>query len=187
MQYKLPVRKRIRLARPTYDGWQAFAVTACTTHRRKTFVPAENVDEAIGALDDATTKFETHVLAYCFMPDHVHLLLEGRCQTNMMDFVKLFKQLAGYRFKQRTGQKLWQKGYHDRIVRLEEDLVDYAGYIFANPVRKGLVSDPWEWPFSGGEYFQHMWSPLGVTGVPKRDVTGGLEGTPLQLGASLSE
>lgn len=73
----------------------------------------------------------------------------------MMDLMKLFKQLAGYRVKKLTGQPLWQKGYFDRIVRAEEDLADFAGYIFANPVRAGLVQEPWDYAFSGGEYFEH--------------------------------
>jgi REP element-mobilizing transposase RayT len=96
------------------------------------------------------------VLAYCFMPDHAHLLPEGRDDTNLIDFMKLFKQLSGYRFKQRTSKPLWQKGYYDRVVRLEEDLEDYALYIFANPVRAGLVSDARMHGFSGGSYFELM-------------------------------
>jgi REP element-mobilizing transposase RayT len=46
------------------------------------------------------------VLEYCFMPNHAHPLLEGRDNTNLIDFVKLFKQLSGYRFKQRTSKPL---------------------------------------------------------------------------------
>ena len=119
---------------------EAFSITACTADRQRFFASAENVDDALGALRDALSKFEMHVLAYCFMPDHVHLLFEGKNETNMMDFVKLFKQLAGFRLKKRTGRSLWQKSYYDRIVRLEEDLADFSAYIFANPVRKGIVT-----------------------------------------------
>ena len=34
---------------------------------------------------------------------------------------------------------LWQKGFHDRAVRKEEDLAAIARYIVYNPVRAGLV------------------------------------------------
>jgi hypothetical protein len=70
--------------------------------------------------------------------------------------VKLFKQLSGDRFKQRTSKPLWQKGYYDHIVHLEEDLEDYAQYIYANPVRAGLVSDARMHGFSEGSYFELM-------------------------------
>jgi putative transposase len=96
------------------------------------------------------------VLAYRFMPDHAHLLLEGRDNTNLIDFVKMFKQISGDRFKQRTSKPVWQKGYYDRIVRLEEDLEDYAQYMYANPVRAGLVDDARLYGFSGGSHFDVM-------------------------------
>jgi putative transposase len=156
MNDQLPTRKKIRLARPTYDGWLAFSITICTNNRLRSFSSAPNVNECLQALHEASEKHGMRMLAYCYMPDHAHLLLEGHDNTNLIDFVKLFKQLSGYRFKQRTSRPLWQKGYYDRIVRLEEDLEDYAQYIYANPVRAGFVSDARLYAFSGGSYFELM-------------------------------
>jgi REP element-mobilizing transposase RayT len=36
-------------------------------------------------------------------------------------------------------QRVWQRGFYDRAVRKEDDLVDMARYIVANPLRAGLV------------------------------------------------
>ena len=33
----------------------------------------------------------------------------------------------------------WQDGFHDHALRKEDDLIDVARYIVANPVRAGLV------------------------------------------------
>jgi hypothetical protein len=41
-------------------------------------------------------------------------------------------------------------------VRLVENLEDYAQYIYANPVRGGLVSDARLYAFSSGSYFELM-------------------------------
>jgi hypothetical protein len=50
-------------------------------------------------------------------------------------------------------QTLWQPGYWERVLRAEEDSVDCALYIFANPVRRGLARSPAEYPYSGGTWF----------------------------------
>ena len=90
------------------------------------------------------------VLAYCFMPDHLHLLLEAKEDGNLIRFVKTFKQMSAYRHRQTFDQPLWQKGYYDHILRKEEDVCGVAQYICENPVRAGLVDSPDEYAFWGG-------------------------------------
>jgi REP element-mobilizing transposase RayT len=94
------------------------------------------------------------VLAYTFMPDHLHLLLQGSERSDFVRFMKRFKQDTAFSFKRLTGEPLWQKGYHDHILRREEDLVDVAQYIAANSVRAGLVSGWAEYLFTGGSLLQ---------------------------------
>jgi len=62
------------------------------------------------------------VLAYCFMPDHLHLLLEGKEEDNLIRIMKMFKQISAYRYRQTSGEPLWQKGYYDHILRRAGDL-----------------------------------------------------------------
>jgi REP element-mobilizing transposase RayT len=90
------------------------------------------------------------VLAYCFMPDHLHLLLEAQEGGNLIRFVKTFKQMSAYRYRLTFNQPLWQKGYYDHILRKEEDVRGVAQYICENPVRAGLVYSLDEYAFWGG-------------------------------------
>ncbi len=90
------------------------------------------------------------VLAYCFMPDHLYLALEGKEGVNLIRLMKTFKQISAYRYRQTSGQPLWQKGYYDHILRKEDDMCGVAQYIFENPVRARLVTSPHEYPFLGG-------------------------------------
>jgi REP element-mobilizing transposase RayT len=154
--HQLPVRKRIRLDRETYDGQRAYSITVNKQDRHRAFVNATVARDALHALRDAQTRHDMRVLAYCLMPDHAHFLLLGGPGTNPIDFMKRFKQLSGFGYKQATGRKLWQKGYYDHIVRFEEGLEDVALYIFGNPVRAGLVDSFASYEFSGGEYFEQM-------------------------------
>jgi REP element-mobilizing transposase RayT len=72
-------------------------------------------------------------------------------------FVKRFKQATGWWFRNRhlagslkaSPTSLWQKSYHDHVVRSEEDLLQIAKYIVGNPARSGLVESTADYPFSG--------------------------------------
>ncbi len=83
------------------------------------------------------------------MPDHLHILTSGDEKTNLIKFIKTFKQKTGYNFRKTAGRNLWQKSFHDHVVRKEENLSSIAEYIFNNPVRKGLVQNYEEYPFLG--------------------------------------
>jgi putative transposase len=94
------------------------------------------------------------VLAYCFMPDHVHVLLDARDDSAALgDLVKRWKQASGYWYTKRYGRTLWQSGYFERILRRAETTEVVANYIMANPVRAGLAKEvgvyPYAWVSSG--------------------------------------
>ena len=56
------------------------------------------------------------------MPDHVHLLVEGRGPSaRPLQFVSRWKQRVGYWFARTDGRQLWQEGFHDRILREGDD------------------------------------------------------------------
>lgn len=47
---------------------------------------------------------------------------------------------------------MWQKGYHDRGVRAEEDLMEMARYVIDNPIRARLVRHLEDYPLWGCEW-----------------------------------
>ena len=150
MAEPLPTRKRIRLAPTVYQGVRAFSVTVSTAHRQNLFSDGRAVTLCLSALKKASTREEMEMIAYCFMPDHLHLLLEGKEGSNLIAFMKAFKQTSGYRYRRAFHETLWQKGYYDHVLRKEEDVRSVAEYIFHNPTRAGLVNSPSEYPFLGG-------------------------------------
>ena len=59
------------------------------------------------------------ILAYCLMPDHVHLLVEGLTDTSdLTRFAKMAKQRSGGIYRRRFGKRLWQEGYFERVLRV---------------------------------------------------------------------
>ena len=98
----------------------------------------------------AASRFEFAVLAYCVMPDHVHVLVEGRSErSDLRRFIKRVKQGSGQIFASNTHDTLWQDGYYDHVVRPEENVSGIARSIINNPVRAGLVDSPRDYPFLG--------------------------------------
>jgi len=143
-------RKSIRLSPRNYHGCGCYFVTICCAHRLPLLLDASLFQKLITLLRAEADAAGFSVLAYCFMPDHLHLLVESRQQScDLPRFVKSFKQKAGYAYRQRTGRQLWQSFFYDHILRREESSGLVAWYIWLNPVRVGICRAPQEYPFSG--------------------------------------
>jgi REP-associated tyrosine transposase len=143
-------RKNIRLPRPSYIGPQWYFLTACTQDRVPRFEDATLVEQTLSCLDSESETQGFAVQAYCFMPDHLHVLTNGtHAAADCLSFVKIFKQRSAYAFKQATGLRLWQHKPYDHILRPDERWEAVAYYIWMNPVRKDLCNRPQDWPFSG--------------------------------------
>jgi len=75
---------------------------------------------------------------YVIMPNHIHLILlisddHGRAMR-APTISTVVNQLKGYVSKQ-IGYSIWQKLFHDHIIRNNADYLDIWKYIDENPVR----------------------------------------------------
>jgi REP element-mobilizing transposase RayT len=100
------------------------------------------------------------VYAYCFKPDHCHVLVAATTGTSdLAKVVRAFKGASAAHVRSLGIRNLWQRDYYDHILRSGESFDATAAYIFENPVRAGLASDAHDWPFSGSFVFD--WRKLG--------------------------
>lgn len=141
-------RKQNRLPLPNYAYTHAYLLTLACDKRRREFNDAP-VAFCLDKLRAAALKHRVGVLLYCFMPDHLHLLLYSANPTFIPGFLRDFKQVTGHTFKRRTGRTLRQKSYHDHILRSDESARRAAKYVAANPVRAGVVAKPGDYPYTG--------------------------------------
>ena len=143
-------RKQIRLMPDQYIGRAIYFVTICTQGRLPIFNDANRCKAAIEALNRTALSAQFLVHAFCVMPDHAHLLLEGGgAGSNLVKFVNQWKQLTGYLFRNELHRSFWQRRFYDHILRHAEHSDAVAWYIWMNPVRKGMVAQPDQYPFSG--------------------------------------
>jgi len=91
---------------------------------------------------------ESDLIAVCVMPDHVHLLL-APTSKNLVDLIGKWKSYSTHLiWKKGYKGMVWQRSFYDHALRRDEDLLMVAEYIVCNPVRKGLVEDWRDYPFS---------------------------------------
>ena len=125
-----------------------------THQRRRWFAVAQHAGEVASRIPPFFREQQIEVLAYCVIPDHVHLVLEGVAETaNLRDTVQRWKQRTGYDWRVRHGARLWQPGYHDRVLRSRDDTRAVVRYVLQNPVRAGLVRTPHEYPWIGSSRY----------------------------------
>ena len=94
-----------------YIGPQRYFVTLCVLDRRSVFTDADVVESVRSHFLNLATEFACAILAYCFMPDHVHLLIEGTAENaDLRSFVARAKQKSGFDFAAKHQHRLWQKG-----------------------------------------------------------------------------
>jgi putative transposase len=145
-----------RLENFDYRGSYAYSVTCSTEQKKPYFKQEAIVDNILLILKETSIETEFDIYAYCFMPDHLHLLLVGTEDSSLHRFMKLFKQRSSFFFRKAYDNSLWQRSYYDHVIRKEETLNDIILYIFNNPVRKGLVTDYKDYTFSGSFVFEDV-------------------------------
>jgi putative transposase len=138
----------------SYRGRWRYSITACTVDRRARLDDPVWFAVLIVQIRQLAGEEKFAVLAYCAMPDHLHLLVEGLLEDSQLPtFVLRLKQRTGFLYRRMTGRPLWQSGYYDRVLRHEEMSATVCRYILENPVRAGLTSTVGAYPYAGSDVF----------------------------------
>lgn len=146
-----PSRKRSRLENWDYSTPGYYFITVCTKER----IPylrrgAQCAPDPLPPLTAAGIAAERALLEiplhypsvridkYVIMPNHVHMILVltsqgGRtlCAPTVSRVIKQFKGVV----TKRAGLPLWQKSFHDHIIRSEADYLRIWQYMDTNPLK----------------------------------------------------
>ena len=127
---------------------RVYLVTTVTHDRHPLFADLPSARLAIRELRKADENGSSKTLAFVVMPDHLHWLFElnDKSLPGVVGRVKAGVSSAINRECATPGVQRWQKGFHDRAVRQEEDLSDLARYVVTNPVRAGIATRVGSYP-----------------------------------------
>jgi putative transposase len=137
-----------------YLGLHQYFLTFCTYERRRLFLESDAVVAVRTQIQRAASDQRFALIAYCYMPDHVHMLVEGQTDdSDCRQFISRAKQYSGFHYKAAFGQRLWQRYGYERTLRSDEASISVARYILENPIRARLVQGIDEYPFSGSSVY----------------------------------
>jgi putative transposase len=101
------------------------------------------------ALERVRGRYRFVVAGYVVMPEHVHLLVGEPQKSTVSGVIHALKLSVAMR---RAERPFWQARYYDFIVHNEEKRIEKLRYMHRNPVVRGLVAKPEDWPWSS---FRH--------------------------------
>jgi putative transposase len=93
------------------------------------------------------------VAGYALMPEHLHLLVGEPRRSSPSVALQVLKQETSRKLKPRGEVQFWQRRYYDFNVWSEEKRVEKLRYMHRNPVKRGLVAKPEDWPWSSFRHY----------------------------------
>ena len=124
-------------------------VTQRGNRRQQTFFCDDDYGAYLSLLNDECARCAVGVLAYCLMPNHVHLVLvpgEERALAAAVGQVHV-RYTRRINFRERWRGYLWQ-GRFGSAVMDDAYLLNVTAYIERNPVKAHLAERAEHWPWS---------------------------------------
>ena len=141
------MRKYIR----NYVEGGTYFFTIVTKNRKPLFQDPSLCELFIAGVEKVKSLHPFNLVAYCILPDHVHLLVslpEG--VRDYSNIIKEVKRSVTTNIKKRLDQPdlvVWQDRFWEHTIRDQRDMQTHYDYIHYNPVKHGYVEsvDQWKW------------------------------------------
>ena len=152
----MPNRKRTRLKNYNYSQNNDYFITICTQNRKcilscvklgniihPAFIKLTGIGEIVEKYILSSERIDwVRVLNYVIMPNHIHILVRylrnpgsSRAPTPTTAFIPRYVSTLKRFINREIGYNIWQRGYHDHIIRDENDYKTIRQYIDGNPTR----------------------------------------------------
>lgn len=137
-----------RLARLVLPG-TPYHVTQRGNRRERTFFEDGDYELYRDLLAEAAKRAESRVIAYCLMPNHVHLIVIPADEDGLRrTFADAHRRYTGFiNARHRWTGHLWQ-GRYGAVAMDEQHLAAAVRYVTLNPVRARLADKAQDWPWS---------------------------------------
>ncbi|MFI5384532.1 MAG: glycosyl hydrolase-related protein [Fimbriimonadales bacterium] len=105
---------------------------------------------AAGAVRGALEHFDGErygLVAWCVMPNHVHVLVQPFPGHTLDEVLHSWKSLMSNKVNSLPGRRgpLWQSESYDHLVRNMDELYKLREYVLQNPAKAKLSDWPWVW------------------------------------------
>ena len=113
-------------------------------NKKDLFHEALDYDRFREILTEYRNEYQIGVFHYCFMTNHVHLLLNAQGIERLSKFSHYVQRRYAYYYcgKYRWTGSVFQRGYRSWVIDRDEYLLECGRYIERNPVKAKLVKSP---------------------------------------------
>ena len=122
-------------------------------HRKPRFTKPEACATFLSALERVRQSYGLCIYGYVIMPEHVHLLVNEPGRSTLAQALKSLKQGVARRLALRADEPFWQERYYDFNVWSERKFLEKLRYLHRNPLKRGLVTRPEDWPWSSFRHY----------------------------------
>jgi putative transposase len=155
-----------------FYGGQDLHFLTFSCYRRRPLLTAARCDLVLDILERVRRKYRFVVLGYVVMPEHLHLLVTEPQRETLSTAIQALKlgfvrNLEGSvvptsrKFGEKWGtprlffppHRFWQARFYDFNVWTEGKRIEKLRYIHRNPVKRGLVESPEQWPWSSYRHY----------------------------------
>jgi REP-associated tyrosine transposase len=136
----------------------SFFFTVNLADRRSSLL-TDHIDDLRNAFRETHHRHPFTTEAMVVLPDHLHTvwtLPEGDAdfatrwrliKSTFSRNLPAGEQISGSRFA-RGERGIWQRRFWEHTMRDEGDFARHVDYVHINPVKHGLVTQVWDWPYS---------------------------------------
>jgi putative transposase len=114
------------------------------------FFNSANYEHLLHLVKRYSPIYGAKIIAYCWMPNHYHLLLRQETDQSLSKFINVLFNAYVQAVNQEQGRSgtLFEGRFRHVCVDRYEYLIHLCRYIHNNPRKAGLVSKLEDWPYS---------------------------------------
>ncbi len=156
-----------------YYGQGHLHFITCSCYRRSPLLAsARSRNVFVRILSEIRDRYGFALVGYVVMPEHIHLLISEPAKGTPSTVLQVLKQrvsrqLRRHRRKRVSAAQLnlrflgseeslpqfWQRRFHDFNVWSQKKRIEKLDYMHHNPVKRGLVAHPKDWPWSSYAFY----------------------------------
>lgn len=137
-----------------YQQAQTFHFLTFSCYQRKPLLGSPSAYECFEQqLEAVRRRYQFAVAGYVLMPEYVHLLVSEPSAASLSTAIQALKQKTSRRLDKRGEAQFWQRRYFDFNVWTEKKTREKLRYMHRNPVLRGLVAEPQDWPWSSFRHY----------------------------------
>ncbi len=148
-------------------------VTCSCYHRLPLFRSVHAKNTFVKILGEVHDRYEFALVGFVVMPEHIHLLIGESPKAMPSRVMQMLKQRVSQELRgdlceeqpasagqNRQLPRFWQLRFYDFNVWSRKKRIEKLEYMHMNPVKRGLVVHPKDWPWSSFSFYASRGSGL---------------------------